>query len=263
MISAGDATMALGEHLYGSEERFLEAIQERLEALGITAALSDPLGTECELSAADLSILGRALMESPCFSAHAGMTLESITHADGRETELVSANRMLRSYAGCNGVATGSSAEDGYCGIFSAVRGDTALLAVVLGAENSKERFAAAVDMLDEAFLTIRTERLATEGEVLHEGIRVRGGAERSIPLIAKETVVLVREQDAGALTATPEIPEECEAPIAEGQVLGYIAYRTPDGAEAARVELIAQHAVEQIGFRDALRNVLLTFLRQ
>jgi len=263
MISAGDAITALGETLFGSQDAFVEKINGRMAELGIDAALTEPMGNDLRLSATMLAALGRALMESPCFAAHAAMTLETIVHPDGRETELVNANRMLRTYAGCTGVATGSSSEDGYCGVFSAIRGDTAMLCVVLGAKNANERFDAAASMLDYAFATVQTQRLAQKGDVIRESVPIRGGMRREVNLVAKETVVALLDKTAGALTAVEEIPESLTAPIVEGEVLGSISYQTQDGVEKARVELIAQHAVEQAGYRDAVRSVLLGFLRQ
>lgn len=262
MISAGDAILALGETLCGTESAFADRIRARLNELEIDAEYADVTGKDVQLSPRQLAVLGAELMESTCFAAHSKLTLENFTHSDGRETELVNANRMLRNYAGCTGVSTGSSQTDGYCGVFSVIRGDTHLICVVLGCKNASTRFALAGDMLDQAFATKKAQKLASEGDVIAESVRVQGGTRREVNLVAKDTVVLLLEKSESALTPVENIPERLDAPLNTETVLGTISYQTSDGVEKGKVELVAQFAVEQAFFRDIIRQILLGFLR-
>ncbi|MEL7602128.1 MAG: serine hydrolase [Bacillota bacterium] len=263
MISAGDAILALGEAAFGTETAFAERIRERFSELGIDAAFDNALGTGARLSPRQLAILGAALMKSPCFTAHSKLTLEGISHQDGRETELVNANRMLRTYAGCVGVATGSSAEDGYCGVFYVIRGDTHLICVTLGCRNANSRFALAGNMLDQIFATKKAQCLANAGDVIAESVRVQGGSRREVNLVAKDTVVLLLDKSEPALTAVENIPDRLEAPLSTGDVVGSVSYQTADGVEKGKVELVPQADVDQAFMRDIIRRVLLGFLRQ
>ncbi len=263
MISAGDAILALGEAAFGTETAFAERIRERFSELGIDAAFDNALGTGARLSPRQLAILGAALMKSPCFTAHSKLTLEGISHQDGRETELVNANRMLRTYAGCVGVATGSSAEDGYCGVFYVIRGDTHLICVTLGCRNANTRFALAGNMLDQIFATKKAQCLANAGDVIAESVRVQGGSRREVNLVAKDTVVLLLDKSEPALTAVENIPDRLEAPLSTGDVVGNVSYQTADGVEKGKVELVPQADVDQAFMRDIIRRVLLGFLRQ
>lgn len=263
MICAGDAVVALGEALFGTETAFVDQINARLKELGIGATLANATGQGTELSPRQLGILGAALMQSPCFAARSKLTLESFTHADGRETELVNANRMLRSYAGCGGVTTGSSAADGYCGVFFVTRGDTQLVCVVLGCKNASSRFALASAMLDQAFATKKAQKLAKQGDVLAENVRVHGGKQRSVDLVAKDTVVLLLDKSAPALVTVEDIPDQLDAPLAATDVVGSISYRTPDGAEVGKVELVPAQDVEQAFLSEIIRDLLLSFIRQ
>lgn len=263
MISAGDAILALGEAAFGTEISFVERIQQRLNELGIDATFENALGTGAKLSSRQLAILGAALMKSPCFTAHSKLTLEGISHQDGRETELVNANRMLRTYAGCVGVATGSSAEDGYCGVFYVIRGDTHLICVTLGCRNANTRFALAGNMLDQIFATKKAQCLANAGDVIAESVRVQGGSRREVNLIAKDTIVLLLDKSEQALTPVENIPDRLEAPLTTGDVVGSVSYQTADGVEKGKVELVPQANVDQAFLRDIIRQVLLGFLRQ
>ena len=262
MICAGDAIVALGEALSGSESAFLERINARMRELGIEVALTDAIGSGLALSPNMLAQLGSALMESSCFTSHCTLTLENITHPDGRETELVNANKLLKTYAGCTGLATGSSQTDGYCGLFAATRGDTSMFCVVLGARNSSERFGIASALLDHAFATIKSQPLATKGEVIKESVRVQGGLRREVNLVAKETVVALLEKSAAALQAVEDIPEYLVAPLQQDAVVGSISYQTQDGLEIAKVELVPQQPIEEAHLRDFIRNALLGYLR-
>lgn len=263
MICAGDAIQALGEAAFGPESSFTERINTRLNELGIGVTFDNALGTGAKFSPRQLAVIGAQLMKSPCFTAHSKLTLEGISHKDGRETELVNANRMLRTYAGCTGVATGSSNEDGYCGIFYVVRGDTRLLCVTLGCRNANTRFAVAGNMLDQIFATKKAQCLANAGDVIAQNVRVKGGTRREVNLVAKDTVVLLLDKSDPALTAVENIPEKLQAPFGAKDVLGSISYQTADGVEKGKVELVAQTEVGEAFFRDIIRQILLGFLRQ
>lgn len=262
IIGAGDAMVALGEHAFGTETAFVEQIHARLQALGIDVQLKNAVGQGAQFSAAMLAKIGAELMKSAAFMETSNIMLDSITHSDGRTTELASANRMLRNYAGCGGVMTGSSPEDGYCGVFSVARGDTQLIAVVAGCKNSSTRFAVATNMLDQAFAAKRVQKLATAGEVLAENVRVKGGEQKHINLVAKETVVLLLDKAEPSMQAVKDIPESIQAPVLTNQPVGFIIYQTESGEVKGRVELVAQSEVPAFSFRDLLSEVLWIYLR-
>jgi len=262
MVCAGDAIYALGEALFGSEAVFVSVIQERLRELGIDVPYDNASGADVKFTPRQLALMGAELMQSPCFAAHSKFTLEEIVHKDGRKTELVNANRMLRSYAGCTGVATGSSQTDGYCGVFYISRGDTNLVCVVLGCKNSATRFAIATEMLNQTFSTIRAQRLATKGDVIAKDVRVIGGKRRDVNLVAKESVVLVLEKNEPALLPVETIPKRLHAPLSAEDVVGTISYQTADGVEKGKVELVVQVPIEEAFLRDFIRNAILGFLR-
>ena len=263
MICAGDAVMALGEALYGTETAFVEQINARLKELGVDAVYTNATGQDTALSPRQLAKLGAALMQSTCFTAHSKLMLEDFTHADGRQTKLVNANRMIRSYAGCGGVATGSSPTDGYGGVFSVTRGDTQLICVVLGCPNSSTRFALVSAMLDQAFAAKKAQKLAKQGDVLAENVRVNGGKQRSVNLVAKDTVVLLLDKSDPTLVPVENIPDELDAPLAATDVVGSISYRTPEGVEKGKVELVPAQNVEQAFLREIIRDLILSFIRQ
>lgn len=135
VICAGDAIYALGEAAYGSIEACAMAAAEKLNSMGIQAESGEISDGSIRLSAADLAAIGGRLSESGCFSLYSGIFYDSIQHEDGRTTELASSNKLIKSCVGTNGVATGSSAEAGYCGHILSEARRAVFICAVIGAK--------------------------------------------------------------------------------------------------------------------------------
>ncbi|MDO5110893.1 MAG: hypothetical protein Q4E65_01170 [Clostridia bacterium] len=260
MIMAGDAIFALSEAVLSSDEAFVERMNERLAALGVTARCTDRMGTQTQLSAADITLLGAALSQSSTFLTYSGMYYDTITHDSGLVTEMASANKLLKSCSGCNGGATGSSDTAGYCGVYMATREGATYVCAVLGAENAKERAQAAKALLEYAFATFQVEQLAKRGEVLVSGVPVKNGVEAACDLIAASDVRVVMPLD-GAYTEKSDIPTELTAPMRAGEVLGGISYMDADGGLLAKVELTVREDMAASRWRDRLARVMRSFL--
>lgn len=263
MIGAGDAIHALSESLSASDEAFLAQMHERLAALGVDALYTDRMGTDVELSALELSKLGAALLQSPAFLAYSGLYYETLTHDSGLRTEMASSNKLLKSCAGTNGVGTGSSAQAGYCGVFSAERDGTAFLCTVLGAQNAAERAELAKAFLEYAFASYEVKRVAGGGEVLCPDVPVRGGAKESCDLVAAREQYLILPRQSGAYTEEVQIPETLDAPIRAGEALGRILYKDADGGLLAQVELTVREDVARATWQDYLKRLFAGFLHQ
>jgi D-alanyl-D-alanine carboxypeptidase (penicillin-binding protein 5/6) len=262
MISAGDAIMTLAESLCGTEAAFISRVNARMKELRIDLSLENVMGRNTKMNAQMLAKLGRALQESKTFTSYCTVWMDEITHENGKKTDLVNANRMLRSYGGCIGLITGSSQQDGYCGVFAAKQGNAVMLCVILGASSAEKRFAAAAEMLDMAAARYKTQTIAEAGEVIVESVPINGGTRRAVNLIAANSLVLLMEREQGEPEIVKNIPEQLDAPFTEQAILGNIIYRTQAGAELGRVELRAQYAVDTWTFRDAITEVLMDFLR-
>ncbi len=261
MISAGDAITALGEAAYGSESVFCGNVNITLEQMGIQKEVADSLGSLAEFSASDMAMLGSAACASVSFSKYCLLYFDSITHADGRMTELVNANRLLNNYAGCTGLLTGSSQTDGYCGVFSASRGGTALIAVVIGAESAAVRAAAAVEMLDFGFANFRLVTLAQQDEAFVTELPVRNGNIKKVNLIARERIDEVVDAQAGALTEQVNAPEYLEAPFDATTVLGSVDFLDGSGEAIASLPLYASEPAAAYGVKDLLKRIMLAYI--
>ncbi|HWS29859.1 MAG TPA: serine hydrolase [Clostridia bacterium] len=260
MIGAGDAVYALAEAATGSAEVFVERLNERLHELNIDVSYTNITGDSVLLSASDLAILGCEAVKSEAFRNYATLYMDGITHENGSSTELVNSNRLIRSTTGCLGVGTGSSDSAGYCGIFFVQRGETAYVCALTGAPNSSARFSIAQSMIEYAFGAYKTVTLARAGEILVEDIPVKGGAELSVNLAAKDDSVLLLKQNE-EYSERREIPETLYAPLTADAVAGTIEYLDENGNLIAVVELVPQRDVMQAGLGDFMRLMFLGFL--
>ena len=261
MISAGDAIVTLGENAFGSESVFVNNIQVTLKELGVERTLADCLGTGTAFSAADLCALGAAAAKSQHFCRWSGQYLEHIVHSGGRETELVNANRMIRSYSGCFGLMTGSQKEEGYSGVFAVKRQEAVYVVAVIGAKSSENRFAAAGALFDYAFATFQPVRLTGAGEPVAADWPVQGGDRDGVDLVAHEDASLLLNRQAGQVERRLDVEEPLTAPLSAGETVGSAVF-TLGGEEVFSVPLYPAADVASHALPDLLRRVAASYLR-
>ena len=224
--SANDAAVAVAELVGGSEPGFVEKMNARAAELGMTNTTfhnACGLDTEGHLSTArDVAVMSREIMNTcPEVLHYTGIWTDSLR---GGQTQLVNTNKLLRRYEGITGLKTGTTSGAGVCISASATREGLSLIAVVLGAPSSSDRFAAATTLLDYGFGTYRAAPLpAMEDRPLQ--LRVEGSAEDSVPLdySALPAALLVPKEEAGKLTARLLLPESLTAPVEQGQTVGTV----------------------------------------
>jgi len=144
LCSANDASVALAEKIAGSEESFVEMMNKRAGVLGISANFKNASGLSAAgqtMNARDVSAVCMELVKYDLFYSWSGIWMGNYIHPDGRETEMVNNNRLVRYYEGCDGICTGSSASAGYCVAATVKRSGGRYIYVSLGSPNSSARF--------------------------------------------------------------------------------------------------------------------------
>ena len=224
--SANDAAVAVAELVGGSEQGFVQMMNDRAAELGMTNTTfhnACGLDTEGHLSTArDVAIMSRQILTTcPEVLHYTGIWTDTLR---GGATQLVTTNKLLRRYNGITGLKTGTTGGAGVCISASATRDGLNLIAVVLGAPSSKDRFEAATTLLDYGFAAWRAAPLpAMEDRPLL--IKVRGSAEESVPLeySALPESILMPKESAAELTAQLTLPDELDAPVQQGQAVGMV----------------------------------------
>ena len=159
VYSANDACTALGEYIAGSDEAFVTMMNDRAQELGMKnthfdncTGLDDTSATHLT-TAYDIALMSRELMKHQFIQQYTKIWMDSLR--DGK-TELVNTNKLIRFYEGATGLKTGTTSKAGCCISATATRNGTSLIAVVMGADNSKDRFEGAKAMLNWALQTMK-----------------------------------------------------------------------------------------------------------
>lgn len=259
VVSANDACVALAERLAGSEGAFVARMNEKALALGMRnthfancTGLPHPEGYSC---AKDVARMLRALVSHEVYHRYSTIWLEDFHHPDGRTTTFTNTNKLVRFYQGCDGGKTGYTAEAGFCLAATAKKADMRVVSVVIGAADSKTRFAESSKLLNYAFASYRFAPLAAVGDEVAVA-EVRCGKAKTVALgVRRPLGVLARVGEKPRAELRLE-PTSLKAPVAEGDAVGK-AYLVVDGVVADETDLVALSTVDEGTYGDALHSLL------
>lgn len=246
--SANDACTALGEHIAGGETEFVALMNKRAKELGMNNTnFENPSGLDDTAenhysTARDVAIMSCELMKHEKIKEYTTMWMDSLRNG---ETELVNTNRLVRFYEGTTGVKTGTTSKAGYCVSASAKREGMELVAVVLGSDNSTERFEDAKKMLNWGFAnyTIYQPKVDTS---LITNVNVLYGKENVVLPITKDIKpILIKKGTEDKITQRVDICVDVEAPVEKGQKLGTVFFEA-NGETVASCPVISENLVER-----------------
>lgn len=258
--SANDACTALGEHIAGSEEAFVKMMNDRAAELGmknthfVNCSGLDDDTTEHLTTAYDIALMSRELLSHERIKTYTTVWMDSLR--DGA-TQLVNTNKLVRFYKGTTGLKTGTTSKAGHCLSASAERDGLHLIAVVLGAENSTDRFESAKAMLNWGFANFETVTPEIDTASFND-VRVLKGTIRSIkPVITGVKPLTLKSGQKSKIETAIELCENVEAPVEKNQVLGTVTLKI--GSEViSEYKLISENAVE----KTKISHIMLRFLR-
>ena len=225
--SANDAAVAVAELVGGSEPVFVERMNARAAELGLqNTSFRNACGLDAEghlSTARDVAALSCYILNTcPEILHYTGIWTDSLRNG---QTQLVNTNKLLKRYSGITGLKTGTTGGAGVCISASATRDGLTLIAVILGAPSSAERFQAATALLDYGFAAYAAVPVPQLPDRPLE-LTVKGSTEQTVPLdysALPQTVLL--EKGAGAdLRTELTLPETLEAPVERGQTVGTAA---------------------------------------
>ena len=260
--SANDACVALGEAVSGSEETFVELMNERAAELGMKNTVfknCTGLDAEGHLSTArDIAIMSAELLRHPEIKNYSTVWMDSLR--DGK-TELTNTNRLVRFYKGCTGLKTGSTDGAGCCLSASAERDGMELISVTLGSPNTDERFAAGRKLLDYGFANFALVKMTPPEEYLAPIPVAHGTAETVQPICEEPAAFLLKKGQEAGVEQSVYLPEKLEAPVKAGDVLGRVTV-TLSGGEIGGYDIVAAEDVPRMGLFEALKKLILEAIR-
>ena len=251
VVSGNDAAVALGEHLAGSEEAFVERMNARAKELGMNDThFLNCTGLPAEghvTSAYDIALMSRELiLHHPDIRRFTTIWMDSLR--DG-ESLLVNTNKLVRFYPGATGLKTGSTSSAKYCISATAEKDGMELIAVVLGGSTSDKRFADAKALLNYGFAAYTLLPVVPESPL--PAVPVTLGVRRQVQAVLPQGSVLLLEKNrAIALTQSLTLSETLEAPVEQGDTLGSLDLFTADGTLLSSLPLLAGESVARLTWR-------------
>lgn len=258
--SANDAAVALAEYMAGTEEAFVNLMNQKAQELGMTSTTfknASGLDADGHLSTArDIAIMSAELLKHPAITEYTSTYMDSLRNG---ETELVNTNKLVRFYDGCNGIKTGTTDGAGSCLSASAQRDGMNLIAVTMGSSTSKERFASARALLDYGFATytLYTPEI-TEDELAP--VPVKNAQKNTVPITLGEKSALVLPKGTAAnIEHQITLDEDLTAPIKKGTQVGEVTY-TLNGEAVAQQPIYTAEEVKEKGFGFVFLSLLKSF---
>lgn len=250
VVSANDCTVAMAEYLAGTEEQFVQKMNEKAKQLG----MNDTTFKNCHgidedghvTSAYDIALMSRELLiKHPSITKYTTIWMDSLRNG---ESELVNTNKLIRNYQGITGLKTGSTSLALFNLSASATRDDLSLIAVIMKGPTGQIRFNEAKKLLDYGFNNYCYKSLGEKGDIVNT-ILVEKGVEDLIEVIFEnEAGVLIKKGQDKAITQEINLPEKISAPIEKGQKVGEIIF-TLDNQEISRINIIANKEIKKVGF--------------
>ena len=255
VVSANDACAMMAEYISGSEEGFVQSMNERAAALGMNDTLfldCSGLNDEAYSSAYDVALMSRELMKHKKITQYTTIWMDTLRKG---KSQLVNTNKMIRFYPGATGLKTGTTGKAGHNLSATAERNGMGLAAVILGCKTTDERFGGTRKMLDYGFANYAVYTPKVDKAALIP-VRVLRGVEVRVDSVMDELQpLLIKKGQEKNITQTLTLAEDLEAPVYERQVIGILSL-TIEGNVAAKYEIYAARAVPRLGLLQAFAKI-------
>ena len=260
IASANDASVALAEHISGSEKSFVSKMNEKAKELGMNntnyancTGLPAPEQYSC---ASDCAVVLRKVGEFDLYHKYSTIWMDELVHPSGRVTGLVNTNRLVKYYDGCDGGKTGSTNEAGCCLSASAKRNDMKLISVVIGAKNSQTRFNECSKLFNYGFANYENHLIVDDNSALFL-LPVNKGKIDNAEVFAKDRYSAVTKKGSKLeYDVTYVKPEKINAPSKAGCEVGK-AIISKDGNVIKEIDLILRNDIEPLSLKDCFDRVV------
>ena len=263
VASANDCTVAMAEYLAGSEEAFVQKMNERAKELGMNdTCFKNCHGLDTDghvTSAYDISLMSRELLKNhPSITNYTTIWMDTLR--DGK-SQLTNTNKLIRNYKGATGLKTGSTGLALYNLSASATRDNLSLIAVIMKAPSTQVRFEEAQKLLDYGFSNYSYISFAQKDSILIS-IPVTKGVSNSINAVFEEdSGSLLKKGMDKNIEQIVSLPEAIEAPIKVGQKLGEVKY-VLDGETICISSLVADKEVKRINLSNMTESIFFSWFR-
>ena len=268
IASANYACVEMAEHISGSEDAFVQSMNERAEALGmnnthfVNCCGLDAVGHMT--TARDVAIMSRELiMAHPAIHDYSCIWMDTITHVTRRgESEFVlnNTNKLLKQYEWATGLKTGSTSLAKFCLSATARRNDIELISVIMASPSGKTRVSDSIALLNYGYgiCSLYHDNNMPSIDV----IPIKGGirSDISVEYSSQMNYLFTDKYDASLIESHAEYLEDLEAPVQKGDVIGQLTY-TYDGKFMDSIDIIASESIKKAGYGDYINSLWQCFL--
>ncbi len=263
IASANDASVAMAEHISGSEKTFVTKMNDKAKELGMNdthysncTGLPAPEQYSC---AKDSALLLNEVIKHDIYHNYSTIWMDEVVHPSGRKTGLVNTNRLIRYYDGCDGGKTGSTNEAGCCLSASAKRGDMRLISVIVGASNSQTRFNECSSLFNYGFANFENKTIF-DSEVAIKSLPVNKGKVDEVSIYSNQDFsLLMKKGDKSEIDVSYELPESVKAPTIGGSVIGK-AIVSKSGNIVKEIDIIIKDTLEKLSYKDCFDRIVEKF---
>lgn len=262
VASANDCVVAMAEYIGGSEEGFVQMMNDKAKELG----MKDTTFKNCHgldedghvTSSFDIALMSKELLNNhPQITQYTTIWTDSLR--DGK-SELTNTNKLIRSYNGATGLKTGSTGLALYNLSASATRDDLSLIAVIMKAPSTKVRFAEAQKLLDYGFNTFSFKQFGKKDEVV-KAVNVTKGVRSNVDaILAGNSGTLIEKGKDKNIEQNLILDENVSAPITAGQKLGEVSFSL-DGQTLSTVDIVAKSDVEKLNLFTMSKKVIYSWI--
>lgn len=258
--SANDASAAMAEKLGGTEQRFAQMMNARAKELGMNDTKfqnSNGLPVADHYSSAhDIALMSRELLKHPEITKFTGLYQDYLRQGSKKPFWLVNTNKLVRFYPGLDGLKTGFTSEARFCLTATAKRENFRVIAVVMGAPDTKIRNAEISQMLDYAFAQFTNKVFYKKGQVIAK-LRVEKGDPEYISIRARHPISMMLKKGENSNGIRKVIKwRSIQVPIKKGQVLGTMEFHK-EGRKVASLELVSSSDIGRASFWSSVKRVL------
>lgn len=259
IASANDASVAIAERLFGSEDHAVQMMNNKAKELN----LNNTLFSNCTgltkptqySSAKDVAIMLCELLKHELYYKYSGIFLDELTHPDGQKTTLTNTNKLVRFYEGCDGGKTGFTNEAGYCLAATAKRGNMRIISVIINEPDSKTRFAECSQLFNYAFNNFSSKMVLNKDNIYEVKAHVEKGKEEYVEIAPKDNFFVFGERNKDQKITLDFIPNKVCAPVYKGDPIGkFIIYK--EGVSIGEVPAIAVTDVLKITVFDIIKSI-------
>lgn len=260
VASANDACVAMAEKLCGSEDLFVEKMNERAKSLG----MENTVFTNCtglpkagqHSSALDVSKMFAELVKHKDYFRFSGIWMDEINHPEGRITQIANTNKLIRFYKGCDSGKTGYTSEAGHCLCASALRDGLRLISVVISAPDSKTRFKEVSSMFNYGFGAFESKTIVNADSPLDFTVSVKNGKKASVSALSERSVKILCKKGEKRGFDFEFIPNaSVKAPIEKCDSLGVLDIYE-NGVKIDSVNVIAAENVDAKTYFDIVSDI-------